>query len=235
MAFQPIVRRIENSERALYLTFDDGPDSVGTPLVLEVLRQHQVPATFFLVAEKAQSEKDLLEKIRRGGHAIGNHSLDHGYRSFFLGQTVMLEWIQKAETVFKNLGIEPVGFRPPAGIRTPELHRALSKLGIPLVLWDERFYDTRFSWTIERANRSLARINPGAIILLHDRQKAARVIEFTETLSFFIAEGQKRGFQFRALSRELCETGRAGVVGAVAGATTGATGATTGFTGAGRE
>jgi peptidoglycan-N-acetylglucosamine deacetylase len=214
------VRHIENSGRSLFLTFDDGPDPLSTPAVLEVLKTHSVPATFFQVAETAKREKNLTREIINQGHAIGNHSLDHGYRSFFSGLSSMVRWIERADAIFKELEIATVGFRPPAGVRTPELHRALVQLKIPLVLWDKRYYDTQFLWTIERAKRSLERINPGAIILLHDRQKESRTRIFAETLSYFITEEKKRGFQFRALTRDLCATGRE------AGADTGRTGAT---------
>src|SRR4051812_37880365 len=94
----PSVRRIREesqNSKTLYLTFDDGPNSDGTPEVLEILNQSCVQATFFLVARKAAARRQLVDEIRAQGHTIGNHSLDHRYGSFFSGKSKMLDWISR--------------------------------------------------------------------------------------------------------------------------------------------
>src|SRR6185503_6150463 len=117
------------------------PDPEGTPQVLQMLAQNGAHATFFLVADRAAQHPDLVATIREQGHAIGNHSLDHRYGVFFKGRQAMLSWVQKAEQTFAALGCTTVGFRPPVGVRTPELYWALHKLGLPMVLWRRRFFD----------------------------------------------------------------------------------------------
>jgi peptidoglycan/xylan/chitin deacetylase (PgdA/CDA1 family) len=198
--FAPSVRHIESSESCIYLTFDDGPDPESTPAVLDLLRKHGVAATFFLIANKAHRYPQLSSRIVSEGHSVGNHSLDHRYGVFFSGRKTMIRWIQEAQAVFKGLGIETIGFRPPAGVRTPELHRALSELEIPLILWEKRFFDRTLKWTSIRARRSLRTTRPGAIVLLHDRQPQQRLANFLETLDDYILTAKKQGLNFQALT-----------------------------------
>lgn len=71
------VVRVQTSEPALALTFDDGPDPVGTPELLKILRKHGAKATFFMVGASAVRHRDVVEEVSRAGHVIGNHTWDH--------------------------------------------------------------------------------------------------------------------------------------------------------------
>lgn len=185
---------------ALYLTFDDGPDPKSTEAVLSLLSQLNVRATFFCVAQKAQSNLQILRETARLGHTLGNHSLDHGYSRFFCGRRALETWIRDAEALLQDLWGQPtIGFRPPAGIVTPELHRALKNLEMPLVLWNTRFFDTARTWTLATAQRSLARAHSGDIILLHDCQKEQRLSTFLETLRAYVNSAQEAGYRFEAI------------------------------------
>jgi peptidoglycan/xylan/chitin deacetylase (PgdA/CDA1 family) len=188
--------------KRIYLTFDDGPAAGDTERVLEVLSALNVQATFFLVSQRAQAFCALVRKILLGGHAIGNHSLDHHYGAYFQGRTRMLDWIRRSEDALIEItGGPSVGFRPPAGIRTPELHWALNKLGMPLILWSVRFYDSTWGWNTQRALRSLPRTKPGSIVLLHDAQKPGKLPLFLKTLQVYIHAAGELGFEFHRLTR----------------------------------
>lgn len=141
--------------KSLFLTLDDGPDPDTTEEVLRILERHQSTATFFVITERALSEHSLLREIESAGHTIGNHSLDHRYHHYFRGEKALQEWIEKSESVLKTLrdGKESIGFRPPAGVVTPPLQRALSRTPFSLILWNERFYDSLFRWDLKRARR----------------------------------------------------------------------------------
>jgi peptidoglycan-N-acetylglucosamine deacetylase len=192
----------ENSLKSLYLTFDDGPDPGSTERVLELLGKKGIQATFFVIALQARAQLPLLRKIQSAGHTIGNHSLDHRYWAFFAGKQKMIRWISDSEKMISDLiGHPTVGFRPPAGIQTPELHKALNDLSMPLILWNVRFYDAIFQWTPERALRSLKKTAPGSIVLLHDRQAPHKISVFLDTLSDYIEEAQKKNFVSKALTR----------------------------------
>lgn len=198
------IRRLPVAGAArLYLTFDDGPEPGATEAVLDRLCALQAPATFFLVAEKARQAPALARRIRSLGHGIGNHSLDHRYRPFFQGRSRMLQWISASESLLSDiLGESPAGFRPPAGIRTPELAFALARLRLPLVLWDLRFFDAVLPWRETRALRSITRLRSGSIVLLHDRQPPHRLAGFLQVLTAFIGAARKAGFELEALRRD---------------------------------
>src|SRR6185437_4376244 len=134
------IRQLTGQPKNMFLTFDDGPCPQSTPFVLRELEKYGAKATFFMVAERALRNVDLVRQIQDQGHAIGNQSLDHGYRAFFQNRLRLEAWIQSAERTFEDLtGGPTVGFRPPAGVRTPHLPTALRSLGLPLVLWAHRY------------------------------------------------------------------------------------------------
>lgn len=200
------VRRIPSSDASplLYLSFDDGPAPEATPAVLDLLSEHGCPATFFLVADRAERAKGLVSRILDAGHAIGNHSLDHTWAVYFDRPSAMLRWIDEAERRLQDLcGRETVGFRSPAGVQTPALHWALRQLDIPLVHWDVRSFDRVIAWTEARSRRSLAAARPGSIVLLHDTHAPPHLDGFLRTLGIFIAEARRRGFRFAPLDRSL--------------------------------
>jgi peptidoglycan/xylan/chitin deacetylase (PgdA/CDA1 family) len=202
-----MLRRVPSHARSVFLTFDDGPDPVGTPAVLEILRKHGARATFFVVASKVKAHPELLREILRAGHAVGNHSLDHKYHHFFRGAERLKDWISSAEKELRKEGAAPVGFRPPAGIVTPHLVRAARSLDSPLVMWNERFFDAVLPWGERRARRSAARLEGGSIVLLHDRQTAGRVNAFCKTLDTYLDCLKDRGLEFEPLTPEICRTG----------------------------
>lgn len=199
----PIRRAPVPGSSRIYLTFDDGPEGGSTEAVLDRLAALGAPATFFLVANQARRAPGLVRSMRALGHSIGNHSLDHRYAPYFQGRARMLEWVRSSETSLSTLiGGPTVGFRPPAGIRTPELAYALQRLDLPLVLWDLRFFDAVIPWTKTRALRSIPRLRPGTIILLHDRQPPLRLHRFLEALTAFIESARGSGFELGVLRRD---------------------------------
>src|SRR5262245_52041165 len=126
----------ENDSKNLYLTFDDGPDPRSTEAVLNVLDKYNAKASFFVITQKARNNLSLIREIKSASHSIGDHSFDHRYRYFFQGRQALLKWVTAStEELNGMLGENNIGFRPPAGIRTPELHWALRKLNIPLIYW----------------------------------------------------------------------------------------------------
>jgi peptidoglycan/xylan/chitin deacetylase (PgdA/CDA1 family) len=197
------IRNISDGKK-IYLTFDDGPSPWATRRILQVLKDENVLASFFLVAERALAHQDILREILSAGHTIGNHSFDHTYGAFFASQKKIDAWIQLSKDRFSELHVETIGFRPPAGVVTPPLKRALKRLQEPLILWTVRFYDAVFPWTPSRARRSLKKTPMGAIILLHDSQPPSRVEAFCETLKIYIRAAKEQGFEFGLLTAELC-------------------------------
>jgi peptidoglycan/xylan/chitin deacetylase (PgdA/CDA1 family) len=155
------------------LTFDDGPDPLTTPQVLDMLDRYGVHATFFCVGEKAARYPDICREILRRGHAVENHSQHHRHTFSMLGPRGLMRELQAAQTTLGQItGQYPVFFRAPAGLRNPLLDPVLARLGLTLASWSARGFDTRIG-DAERVKRALLRgLRAGAILLLHDGNAA---------------------------------------------------------------
>ena len=106
----------------------------------------------------------------------------------------MLEWIKQSERLLKKLGInESVGFRPPVGIRTPEIAKALQTLKIPLILWERRCFDRVLKFNASRAHSLAIRTKSGDIVLLHDVQREEWHQDFLIGLKTLIEESSRKG------------------------------------------
>jgi len=153
----------------LALTFDDGPDPRSTPPLLDALRRLGVRATFFCVGERAAANPDLVRRIVRDGHEIGNHSFRHAWwTNFLLGRGLDREVRRTQDAIRAITGVSPRYFRSPMGLTNPHLAGALRKSGVSLAGWDAAAPRDRARDPAEAVERILRRIRDGSIILLHD-------------------------------------------------------------------
>jgi peptidoglycan/xylan/chitin deacetylase (PgdA/CDA1 family) len=155
------------------LTFDDGPDPEITPKVLQVLDAYGAKASFFCIAAKAAAFPELIEEIVRRGHSIENHTYRHAPTFALNGVRASRREIAQAQAVLTELaGQRPRYFRAPAGMRNPWLQPILGQLGLELVSWTRRGFDTvcREPRKVER--RLLRSLGAGDILLLHDGSSA---------------------------------------------------------------
>ncbi|MGA9668915.1 MAG: polysaccharide deacetylase family protein [Terracidiphilus sp.] len=120
----------------LALTFDDGPNPAWTPRLLDVLAQHDVRATFFMVGRFAQSEPDLVKRVFAAGHLIGNHSWSHPNLALTPAAQVTEELTRTKETLEQISGAPVKYFRPPFGARRPFVLRTARRLGMVPVTWN---------------------------------------------------------------------------------------------------
>jgi len=158
------------SRPCVALTFDDGPSPEITPRVLDILRDKQAKATFFLVGREVERNPELARRMGREGHAVGNHTYSHPALFCFLSPRRLREEIERTQdAVFRATGIRPRHFRSPVGLRHPILKLALERETLEFVLWQLRTYDTRALTPETLRRRVLDRVRPGAIVLLHDR------------------------------------------------------------------
>jgi len=164
-------RRVACGNRpCVALTFDDGPSPEVTPKVLAILEEKNVRATFFMIGRRVVASPDLARRIVRAGHAVGNHTHSHPALFCFLTPRRLHREIQQAQdAILQATGVRPSIFRPPVGLRHPLLRPSLEHASLELVLWRLRSYDTRKVTAHELRTRILTRVQPGAIILLHDR------------------------------------------------------------------
>ena len=161
------------ARRQIALTIDDGPDPGVTPQVLEVLARRGVQATFFVIGERAQRYPDLCREIMRRGHAIENHTQHHRHHFALMGVQGITRELQAAQASLAAItGQRPLFFRAPAGLRNPFLDPVLHRLGLQLVSWSVRGFDTRVSNAQKVTHKLLSGLCPGAIVLLHDGNAA---------------------------------------------------------------
>lgn len=161
------------ARREIALTIDDGPDPGVTPQVLELLARYGVQATFFVIGAQAERYPDLCRDIVRNGHAVENHSQRHRHNFALMGVKGISQELQAAQATLTALtGQRPLFFRAPAGFRNPFLDPVLSRLGLQLVSWSVRGFDTRVRISKQVKNSLMAGLRPGAILLLHDGNAA---------------------------------------------------------------
>lgn len=155
------------------LSLDDGPDPEVTPRVLALLAERGARATFFCIGERAARHPGLVRAMAAAGHAVENHSLRHRHDFALLGPRRYLEEIGAAQDTLAALtGCAPRFFRAPAGLRNPFLDPALTRLGLQLVSWTRRGYDTRNADAADVLARLTRGLAPGDILLLHDGHAA---------------------------------------------------------------
>lgn len=161
------------SSNAVCLTFDDGPDPVGTPAVLEALARGGARATFFLQGSNAAAHPDLVRAIHRAGHAVGHHSWSHGRPADTTAATLAAETQDTRRLLRSLLGEDSCLFRPPHGkLSAGKLVRLVAMKQLT-VLWT---YDPGDGFQASaEAIVAWFRANPpraGEIILLHDKTPA---------------------------------------------------------------
>jgi len=151
------------------LTIDDGPDPQVTPAVLDLLDAAGQRATFFCIAERVQAHPALAREIVARGHAVENHTARHRHSFSFLGPRAYAAEIGRAQDILaQTTGQRPRCFRAPAGFRNIFLAPVLHRMGLRLVSWTRRGFDTRegdAAKVLARLTRALA---AGDILLLHD-------------------------------------------------------------------
>ena len=181
--------RGDSTAKRVALTFDDGPDPAATPNLLEVLRHHQIKATFFPTGMKARDDPEMIKRIDQEGHIVGNHTFRHAWWTNFLFSGGLAREMRRAqEAIDGAIGKVPAYFRPPMGLTNPHLRRALKKHGLSVVGWDVRPFDTTAS-AEKVIKRVLKKIRNGSIIALHDTGRTpAELVRLTDDLVIKIKE-----------------------------------------------
>ena len=161
------------AKKQITISIDDGPDPLVTPQVLDILDRYAVHVTFFCIGEKAARHPELCREMVRRGHTVENHTQHHRHSFALLGMTRLRREIHSAqETLTGITGYRPQFFRAPAGVRSPFLDPVLAQLGLRLVAWTRRGFDTRTTDPAIVSRRLMRSLQPGAILLLHDGNSA---------------------------------------------------------------
>ena len=186
---------IEETEKVMYLTFDDGPHATVTPFVLQQLQQYNAKATFFCIGKNVVEQPTIYQHILNDGHSIGNHTHNHlnGWKT---NDASYLNNIKLAEqSIQSNL------FRPPYGrIKKSQAKQLmLRNANMKIVMWDvlSGDFDTQLS-PQKCLDNVLKNVTQGSIVVFHDSEKAFERLEYAlpKTLEHF----SNLGYTFKAIS-----------------------------------
>jgi peptidoglycan/xylan/chitin deacetylase (PgdA/CDA1 family) len=158
-------------QRAVALTFDDGPSPVYTPRILRTLQRLHAHATFFVIGYLAQAYPAIVRDEQHLGMAVGNHTYNHPEVPPFaqLPRVLIRDEISLTASVLARLGVHTDLFRPPAGSTSPAVEHVASALGERVVLWSVDPADWAPGSTARQiAARVLSAVHPGSIVILHD-------------------------------------------------------------------
>ena len=159
-------------EKVLYLTFDAGYENGCTGQILDVLKKHNVPATFFLVGNYLETNPDLVRRMVQEGHTVGNHTMHHPDMSKLSTKSAFAKELTDLETLYQSITGQTMKkyYRPPQGIYSQENLEMAKELGYKTVFWSLAYVDWRNDAqpTAEYAfSKLLPRTHNGAVVLLH--------------------------------------------------------------------
>jgi peptidoglycan/xylan/chitin deacetylase (PgdA/CDA1 family) len=162
------ISRLPTRDRAVALTFDDGPNPDATPLVLDALAARGVKATFFILGRHAERWPGLVKRVADEGHSIGNHGYFHRKLHFKSPDYVRRDLELGTEAIERAARIRPRLFRAPHGFRSPWVTVIARSLGQRTVGWSLGVWDSDRPGAEVIAERTVDGARPGSILLLHD-------------------------------------------------------------------
>lgn len=189
------------------LTFDDGPGG-GTRAVLEQLERKSAKATFFVVGSQVERHPALAEAIRDAGHELGSHSMAHLDHAEVGRHEALADMLDGAAAIQRVLGVEPGLYRAPYGRFVPVTLAEAERRGWTCLLWSASGDDWRAGESGESiAERVLADLRPGAIVLLHDARHGEPVScePMLAALEVVLEEAGRRALEAVTVSELLAE------------------------------
>ena len=194
MLFPETVWRIHKRQRAVYLTFDDGPVPEVTPWVLDTLDRYGVKATFFCVGDNVRRNPELFEEIRRRGHSVGNHTMNHLQGAHVSTRAYLLNVFKAHELIQSSL------FRPPHGLLRWGQSRVL-RSRFTIVMYDLVTRDYSRKLTGDQVLDNVKRFaRNGSIIVFHDSLKAQKNMQYALPLA--IEWLREQGYRFGRIAME---------------------------------
>ena len=184
----------------IYLTFDCGYENGNTGAILDALKKHNAPGTFFVVGHFLESAPELVKRMVTEGHTVGNHTYHHPDMSSISDKASFQKELEGVSKLYKEItGKEMTKYyRPPQGKYSTENLKMAKELGYQTYFWSLAYVD----WNVdaqptkeEAFNKLLPRVHPGAIVLLHNTSKTNG-----EILDELLTKWEEMGYTFKPLS-----------------------------------
>lgn len=191
----------DTKEKVLYLTFDAGYENGNTAKILDALKKHQAPAAFFLVGNYLKTSPELVKRMVKEGHIVGNHTFHHPDMS----QISTMETFSKELGDLEKLYQQTTGqemkkfYRPPQGRYSEKNLEMAKKLGYHTIFWSLAYvdwYESQQPTREEAFKKLIPRVHPGAIVLLHSTSRTNAQI-----LDELLTKWEELGYTFRSLDQ----------------------------------
>ena len=186
-----------SGKKYIYLTFDEGYEAGYTPKILEVLKENNVPATFFITAHFVNTQPDLVQRMIDEGHIVGNHTVNHKSMPDLSEEEIKKEVMDLHQVISEKYNYEMKYIRPPKGEFSEKSLDATNRLGYKTVMWSFAYEDWNENKQPdeEKAKKMiLDNLHNGEIMLLHGNSKTN-----TNILKSVIKEAKSMKYEFRSL------------------------------------
>lgn len=190
----------EGEEKVLYLTFDCGYENGNTGAILDALKKHNAPATFFVVGHFLETAPELVKRMVEEGHTVGNHTYHHPDMSKLSDEASFRKEVDGVSEKYREItGTDmTMYYRPPQGKYSTENLQMAKDLGFSTFFWSLAYVD----WNVDKQpshedamKKLTSRVHPGAIVLLHNTSKTNG-----EILDELLTKWEEMGYAFRDLS-----------------------------------
>ena len=186
-------------EKVLYLTFDAGYENGCTEKILDTLKEHNVPAAFFLVGNYIERNADLVRRMVAEGHIVGNHTMHHPDMSKLQDESAFQKELQELEELYRNTTGQEMSkyYRPPQGLYSEENLQMAKNLGYKTIFWSLAYVDWNNNAQPSREEafaKLLPRTHNGAVVLLHSTSKTN-----AEILDELLTKWKELGYRFGTL------------------------------------
>lgn len=185
------------NEKYIYLTFDLGYEAGYTEKILDVLKENDVKAVFFITAHYLNTQEDLVKRMIEEGHIVGNHTVNHKDLVNLTDEQIKEEINNLSKSIYDKFNYEMTYFRPPKGEFSERVVKIASELNYTTVLWSSAYDD----WDVKKQGREeygkskiLDNLHNGCVLLLHGTSK-----DNMNILDYVIKETIQRGYEFKSL------------------------------------
>ena len=186
-----------SQSKNVYLTFDNGYEAGYTSKILDVLKENNVKATFFITAHYLNTAQELVERMINEGHIVGNHTVNHKSMPDLTDEKIKSEVMDLHLAIYEKFGYEMKYMRPPMGEFSERTLNIMNSCGYKTVMWSFAYedWDEKNQPDEEKSKEKiLANIHPGEIMLLHGNSKTN-----TNVLDSVIKEAKNMGYEFKSL------------------------------------
>jgi len=201
---------IRPGRRVVALTFDDGPNNGDTSAILDVLREENVSATFFVIGKAVVAQPEILQRMVRDGHVLGNHTWDHAHLNVRTRWRIARQLERTDEAIYAATGTRTRLARPPFGARSFVVLDELRRLDYVCVLWSTPLArEWEYPGTATIARRVLERSGDGSIIVLHDGNRGRRADrrDVAQAVRIIVRGLRQRGLTFVTIPQMLALDG----------------------------